>query len=511
MVYFAIFIIPFFFCLNGFCIGNILKKSSICVNKYFAYFTGILFFFAIYQLVFIFMYLMHSKIIYFYYFVGISQLLCLIWYAINYKYFFNNINDKANWIFLLTFLVAIIFLVVFNCLIPVDRIVSTYGKSLFEYLKAENFNIYNTISLPEINNNFSSLNIFTAIFKNLFLISGEKDASIFFQYSYSILYAVCASLGFTAIFSKSKNITIGKIFFLIIFEIIFLFLNFSNSESSILGKCWIGILLIYFWYAMFMIDDFNNDWNIYFIWLSLFSFTSFNQDGILFSFCLGMFAVFYYGIHKKNTFDLFIGEFLMLALQFINTFYILKAEIWWIIYDVLIVLLFCFHMIQKNKTSFYKIYSTANGAFNESIKAIYFLVAVTIYFVSIYSIVNFGRTVDFYLYKYDYIWTYSLTHKSVWIMNIVLWVFYVVCIISWLAYIFIAKRNKIYNDSFIYYVFMLALFVNPLAMQIMQSMFSDFNENISEINYLLVSPVFFHFDLFNKKNIGKKIIIINNN
>ncbi len=510
MVYLAIFIIPFFFCLNGFCIGNLLKKSKICVNKYFAYFTGILFFFGVYQLVFIFMYLMHAKIIYFYYFIGITQLLCLIWYGLNYKYFFNNIKDKSNLFLLLTFLTAIVFSVVFNSLIPVDRIVSSYGQSLLEYLKIEDFDIYKTINLPEINNNFSSLNIFTAIFKTLFTISEKKDAEIFFQYSYSILYALCVSLGLTAIFIKSKNITISKTVLLVVFELIFLFLNFSNSESSILGKCWIGVLLIYFWYAMFMIDDFNNDWNIYFIWLSLFSFTSFNQDGALFSFCLGMFAVFYYGIHKRNTFDLFVGIVLILALQIINTFFILEAEIWWIIYDVLIVLFFGFHVIQKNKTLFYKAYSKASLILNESIKVIYFIIGATIYFVSIYSIVNYGESIDFYLYRYNYIWTYSLTDKTVWIMNIVLWVFYVVCVISWLIYMFATKKNKLYSDSFVYYVFMLVLFVNPLAMQIMQSMFSNFNENLSEINYLLVSPALFNYDLFTKKNINKKVIINNN-
>lgn len=503
MVYFAIFMIPFFFCLNGFCIGNLLKKSSICVNKYFAYFTGILFFFGIYQLVFMFMYLMHAKIIYFYYFIGISQLLCLIWYGINYKYFFNNIHDKTNWIFLLTFLVALIFLIVFNLLIPVNRIVSSYGKSLLEYLKLDEFDIYKTISLPEINNNFSSLNIFTAVFKTLFLISGTTEANAFFQYGYTLLYATCTSLGFTAIFIKNKEITIAKIFLLIIFETIFLFLNFSNSESPILGKCWIGVLLIYFWYSMFLIDDFNNDWNIYFIWLSLFTFTSFNQDGILFSFCLGMFAIFYYGIHKKNTFDLFAGVLLIIGLQTINAFYILQKESWWIIYDVLIVLMFCFHMIQKNKSSFYRIYSKITAFLNSSIKAIYFLVLVTIYFVSVYAIVNYGRSIDFYLFKYDYIWTYSLSPKTLWTMNIVLWIFYVACVVSWLIYMFAMKRNELYGDSFIYYVFMLVLFVNPLAMQIMQSMFSTFNENLSEINYLLLSPVFLHFNLL-KKTLVKK-------
>ncbi len=502
MVYTSLFLISLFFIFNGFCIGNLLKKARIFINQYFSTITGILVFLGFFQLLFTFMYLIGASIEIYYYFIGIIQILLLCFYGVNYKTVFAGIRLTQWGMFLLFFVIALAFNSIYPLSVTPDNLHSSYAIGMFNFLNTNSLGLKDAINLVYVNNDFSTINIFTIIFAVLFKINGWTDALIFFRWSYTILFSLCTALIFQCLFRKKSLLSNWYKVIAALFEIFFLAMNYVNAESSILGKCWFGIIIGYFWYTMFCEKNKENNVGMSLAWLAFISFTSFSLDGALFSLCLITFAILYKALNRGNTFSFFIGCALIIALQIINWFYILNEEIWWIVYDIVIILLFTILAIQIGKRSNYRFVSLLTNTINENIKAIYFIIGALIYFVSIYWIVNYGSAVDYYLFRYDYIWTIKLTDKALMILNICLWSFYVCSVGAWVIYMICKKRAV---HSFVYYLFMLIFFINPIAMHILRIMFDSFYSiDLSLINYLLIFPALFELEIPTKKGINEK-------
>ncbi len=513
MIYAAIILIPLFFIFNGYGISVLFKKWKIFLNKYFLLLTGIFTVFAIFQIVFTFVYVFNADISSYLYVILVVQIILLIIFGLNWRYFlFCEKEWKSLIFFFVSWLVSILFIYIYN---EVFRWANVEKEiSLFEYLKNSTANIHQKIYLTKLID-FSVINIFTEISKNLFKINNNIDAIIFLKWGWTILFTFCVSLFLSSVFYRSKLSWWNNYSFLLIIEILLLFFSFFTYDSTAIGETWLCIIFSYFMYSIIAGRRFDNKIYLMIICLALFSFTSFVQNGVVFSLFLSLFVLWL--CWKNNIAALFVFFNLLLIniFQIVNMYNILQAQIWWITFYVIYVLFVIWYITRYTWGYNYLLVSKISKGLNEGSKLIFFAIGMLIYLISLYWIVNNSKSIDFYIYNFDNIWSFDLSDSSIMYANIFLWLIYTASIIGWLLYMLISKKKQNYGYLFSYYLFVAIFFINPIPMRMYRIFLpSDLLNMFSLLNLIYFIPLLLAINFLNREHHinkrHKKNIIINN-
>lgn len=504
MIYAAIILIPLFFIFNGYGISVLFKKTKMFFNKYFNLLTGILIVFGLFQIIFTFVYVFNADISSYLYVILIVQIILLVIYGLNWRWFLFYENEwKSLFFFFTSLVVSILFVYMYNEVIGwanVDKEIN-----LLEHLKNPTADIHQKMHLTKLID-FSVINIFTEICKNLFKINNETNAIIFFKWGWTILFAFCVSLIFSSTFCTSKlSWWISYPFFLII-KIFLLFFSFLTYDSTAIGEAWLCIAFSYFIYSLIVGGHLGHKSYLTIISIALFSFTSFVQNGVVFSLFLSLFVLWL--CWKNNIAPLlaFFNVVLINAFQIVNMYNILQEQIWWITFYIIYALIVIFYVVRYMWGHNYLLMSQISKGLNEGSKLIFFTIGILFYLVSLYWIVNNSKSIDFYIYNFDNIWNFDLSDSGVMYANIFLWLIYATSIIGWLFYTFIRKRKQNYVYLFNYYLFVAIFFINPIPMRMFETFLpSDLLSMFSLINLIYFIPLLLIADFSNRKlHINKK-------